>query len=179
MFQKILVVLDRSNFDPQVIQKAFTLTQLSGAKLTLLHIIALQDSTVLLLSELEQKKDWAEIDIMCWSASNKHDCVTAAPTKLVRPKTKLKVAANVATLEPPVLNHLHHASDNVMETYGPSPSPSHRLGDTIVDIAQFCKADLIVMALPQLSDFVPVCYDVLSVTDCPVLIFKVCVNDEE
>jgi nucleotide-binding universal stress UspA family protein len=170
MFQKILVVLDRSDFEPQVIQKAFNLAQLTGAKLALLHVIALQESTVLLLSEVERQKDWAEIDLMCWNAWGEDDRVTTAPAKLVRPKTKIKVAANITALDPSVLNHLNYDSDNVAKTC--TPTQSRKLEHAIVDITQLCKADLIVIALPQSSHAVPVCYNVLPVADCPVLIFN-------
>ncbi|GAP94857.1 hypothetical protein NIES2104_13740 [Leptolyngbya sp. NIES-2104] len=109
-----------------------------------------------MFSDLERQKHWAGAELTDWNVWNDRE----RSLKRVRPKTKLKVAANVATLEPTVLND--QKFDRI--------STTDDLGQSIVEIAQWCKADLIVMSLSP-----TVCLDVARMAHCSVLIVK----DEE
>lgn len=167
MFQKILAVVDRQD-DRQMLQNLLQFSQHNGAKLTLLHVLNVSDeSMLLLLSDLERQKYWAGTNLMNWNVWNHQD----RSPKQVRPKTKLKVEANVATLEPSVLN------DQKFDRISTTSLSSRNLEQAIVGIAQRCKADLIVISLSQNSsiEFPAVCCDVMQMAHCSVLILK----DEE
>lgn len=159
MFQKILAVVDQNH--RSLLQRSIPFSQCSDAKLSLLHLLKVQgESILLLLSDLERQKYWAGTELTDWNVWNDRE----RSLKRVRPKTKLKVAANVATLEPTVLND--QKFDRI--------STTDHLGRSIVEIAQLCKADLIVMSLsPTALIALPtVCLDVARMAHCSVLIVK-------
>jgi len=161
MFQQVLVVLDRHAAD-QTIPAAALFSRFYNSKLSLLHVETVvetvEDTPLLLFSELARSKEWPSVD-----PTLRNTATVATPT-LIRPASKLKVVGT----EPSVLNQLQGNFDQVTQIFPQTRS----LETAIADVAQLCKANLIIVGLSQ-PQTVTVAYAALiRVVNCPVLILK-------
>lgn len=155
MFQQVLVVLDRHAAD-RTIPTVALFSQLYNSKLSLLHVETVEDTPLLLFSEFARSKEWSNVD-----PPLRNTAAAATPT-LVRPTSKLKVVGT----EPSVLNQLQGNFGQVTQIFPQTRS----LETAIADIAQLCKANLVIVGLSQSQT---VAYaDLIRATNCPVLILK-------